>query len=197
MTPLRTSGAFTATCLVAAIALAGCATSTTGTPSPVPTQRPTHVASQAPKVAEPLDPSAMVASPCTSLTTTNVLSVGLTSPTSQSDHVATESGCTWAGDGGGAVSIAWEIANKHGLTDLYAKQTTFAYWIPTTIAGYPAVYGDALLDLRPHGDCVLNVGVNNQLTFFIQYDNSLKPSDGCRFAKVAATDVIANLKAGM
>lgn len=193
----RSQLALVAACLVAATGLAGCATSTGGTASPAPILHPTPTGARVPKVARPLDPTAMVSAPCTSLTMANVLSVGLTNPASQSDRTGNEAGCSWAGESGGGVSIAWEIANKHGLADLYTKQSTFAYWIPTTVSGYPAVYGDALTDLRSDGNCVLNVGVNDQLTFFIQYVNPLRPEQGCKSANVAAIDVIANLKAGM
>ena len=178
--------------------LVGCATSTSGTATP--STDPNSAASpghpQAPKVADPLDPSAMVAAPCTSLTEANVRDVGFDNPISQPDKGNNGNGCAWAGEGGGNMNIAWETANKHGLGDLYTTQSNFAYWLPTTIDGYPGVFADAVGDFRSRGDCVLNVGVNDQLTFFIQYDNPLTPTQGCPSAAKAAADVIANLKAG-
>jgi hypothetical protein len=183
--------------LVAA-AFAGCATSTTGAAVPAahPTSETTAPGVRAPKVAHPLDPSAMVAAPCTSLTAANVRDIGFDHPISQSDKDANGTGCAWASEGGGDMNITWETSNKHGLRDLYATQSKFGYWIPTTIGGYPGVYGDVLGDLRGHGDCVVNVGVNDQLVFIFEYDNPLTPARDCPLVATAAADVIANLKGG-
>jgi hypothetical protein len=148
----------------------------------------------APKVSKPLDASPFVARPCSSLTTSDVVGVGLTDPISSGGPESSGAGCTWAGETGGIASVDWVTANKNGLSDLYAKLSTFAYWQPTMVAGYPAVYGDALRDLRSQGNCVLNVGVNDHLTFFIQYDDPLNAEHSCSLAGQAAADVIANLK---
>jgi hypothetical protein len=43
---------------------------------------------------------------------------------------------------------------------------------------------------------VLNVGVNDQLIFFVQYDNPLDPTRDCAVAGTIAADVIATLKGG-
>jgi hypothetical protein len=193
----RTHLAFAGLCLAAVVGLAGCAASTTGTASPAPAGHSPRPAVQAPKVAQPLDPTAMVTAPCTSLTTANVLSLGLDNPQSKANRSDGESDCAWAGESGGNMGVTWNTDSRHGLTDQYREQTTFAYWIPTTIDGYPAVYGDSLGDHRADGDCVLNVGVSDRLTFFVEYDNPLRPSQGCVGAKTAATDVIVNLKASI
>ncbi len=180
----------------------GCSSGTGGTAVPTTDTPTTSVPSRsstpssAPKVADPLDASKFVAAPCLSLTTSNVVSIDVTNPISGADTDANGSGCTWSGESGGGLSVSWVTANTNGLSDLYVKQSTYAYWQPTTIAGYPAVYGDALSDGRSQGDCVLNVGVSDHLAFFVQYTNSTKAPESCTLASQAASDVIANVKGG-
>jgi hypothetical protein len=137
----------------------------------------------------------MIQAPCTSLTTANAQSLHIVNPTSQSVAVAgAPAGCTWSGDGGGSIGIAWQTANPHGLSDLYARSSTIAYWQPITVTGYPAAYGDTISDGRSQGNCVLDTAVSNQLYFISQFDNPLNPGQSCALAKQAAEDVIANLQ---
>lgn len=151
--------------------------------------------STAPPVSKPLDASTMIAAPCTALTGANVRSLHIVNA---SAHSAASSGaptaCVWSGDGGGGISIGWQTANPHGLSDLYAKAATIAYWQPTTVAGYPAAYGDTISDGRSQGDCVLDTAVSDQTYFISQFDNPLDPNHACILAEQAAQDVIANLQ---
>jgi hypothetical protein len=189
-----------------AVVVVGCSSSTGGQATPttsVPTvssgdKAPsgTGAASSAPKVGQPLDASALVAKPCSSLTASNLADVDLTDALSGPDSDTNGSACSWAGEAGGGINVSWETVNTHGLSDLYAKQSTFAYWQPTTVAGYPGVYADSVKDQRADGDCVLNVGVSDQLTFFVEYDNPTEGTQACSLAGKAASDVIANLKGG-
>jgi hypothetical protein len=184
--------------VAAAVVMVGCSSGTGGQAVPtadVPTASSSTPPS-APKVTQPLNASALVAKPCSSLTLSNVAGVGLTDAISNSDSDANGKACSWAGEAGGAVAVSWDTANTHGLSDLYAKQSTYAYWQPTTVTGYPAVYGDGLGDQRANGDCVLNVGVSDQLAFFVQYNNPANATQACSLAGKAAADVIANLKGG-
>jgi hypothetical protein len=73
-------------------------------------------------------------------------------------------------------------ASTGGMSDLYAKASTIAYWQPTTVDGYPAAFGDAISDGRAQGDCVINVGVNDHLAFFAGYDNPDNVSQACALA---------------
>ncbi len=181
----------------------GCATSASGTATPSvadhrqapPQAHKVPSSGQAPKVQKPLDPTAMVGSPCTSLTMANVRNIGIGSAMAKTDKDTLGSGCTWAGESDGILNINWETINKRGLGDLYSNQSSFAYWISTTLGGYPGVYADPTSDERAAGDCLLNVGVNARLTFFIEYSDPLEPDLGCQTAATAAADVITNLKA--
>jgi hypothetical protein len=184
--------------VTAAIVMVGCSSGTGGQAAPI-TGSPTASSStppSAPKVTQPLNASTLVAKPCSSLTPGNVTSIGFTNPISKPDSDANGSGCVWSGEAGGNIGVSWDTANTHGLSDLYAKQSTYAYWQPTTVASYPAVYGDALGDQRATGDCVLNVGVSDQLAFFVEYDNPANAAQACSLAGKAASDVVANLKGG-
>ncbi|HEY1573721.1 MAG TPA: DUF3558 domain-containing protein [Pseudonocardiaceae bacterium] len=179
------------------VLLTGCAATTTGRAEPAPgTRSNTSTPSAAPKVTHPLDASTVVAKPCASLSRRDVIGLGFTDPTSSADRDANGTGCSWAGEAGGAIAISWDTANTHGLADLYAKKSTYSYWIPTSIAGYPAVYGDGLGDLRADGNCIVNVGVSDQLAFFAMYDDPADAPSACSLAGKAAADVIATLKAG-
>lgn len=148
-----------------------------------------------PPVNRPLDATKMIDAPCTSLTIANAQNLHIVNPTSQSVAVAdAPAGCTWGGDGGGSIAIAWQTADPHGLSDLYARSSTIAYWQPIDVAGYPAAYGDTISDGRSQGDCVLDTAVSNLLYFISQFENPLNPKQSCALAKQAAEDVIANLQ---
>ncbi len=197
-TGVRSAIGAIALCLVVAAALTGCATTTTGIATRTTSGRPAVrqlAIPHAPKVVRPLDPSAMVSAPCTSLTTTELVTLDVTRPISVAHSATAGTRCTWTGDSGGSVGVSWISADSNGLSDLYAQQSIYGYWQPTSVAGYPAVYGDPLGDQRPHGECVLNVGANDHLLFFVQYERPLEPAKGCPLAASAAADVIANLKA--
>lgn len=135
----------------------------------------------------------MVAAPCNSLRLTDVSGLHVVNSVTKSGSTSAGSRCSWTGDSGGSVSIGWVTANTNGLSDLYAKSSTIAYWQPTTIAGYPAAYGDAISDGRAQGDCVINVGVNNHLAFNMQFNNPADAAQSCTLAGQAAADVIKNL----
>jgi hypothetical protein len=136
----------------------------------------------------------MVAAPCTALTAGDVADLHVLDPLSSGpDRTANAVDCGWTGSPGGTVGIGWETANTGGLSDLYILRSTVAYWQPTTVSGYPAVYGDALGDGRGQGDCVINVGVNDHLYFIASFNNPANAGQSCALAAQAAADVIRNL----
>lgn len=184
---------------VVGAALAGCTSGTNGTATPVTTtpQSPpastTGSAAKAPAVAHPLDATKIMSQPCTALTPTDVSGLNIVNGSGKPDSDNNGSQCSWAGDSGGTVSVGWVTTNKDGLSDLYAKSSTMAYWRPTTVSGYPAAYGDALSDGRGQGDCVINTAVSDQLYFIAQVDTPQNASQSCTLASQAAADVIKNL----
>lgn len=184
---------------LATSSLAGCASNTGGTATPATTtsQNPpvssTHGPAKAPAVSYPLDATKMMSQPCTALTSTDTSGLNIVNASSKPDSDSNGSQCSWAGDSGGTVSVGWVTTNMNGLSDLYAKSSTMAYWQPTTVSGYPAAFGDALSDGRAQGDCVLNTAVSDKLYFIAQFDTPQNASQSCTLAEQAATDVIKNL----
>jgi hypothetical protein len=150
----------------------------------------------APKVNHPLDASGLLTSPCSALTPSDLVGLGVVHPITGEHNTDEGADCGWTGTSGGTVGVTWVTANTNGLADLYANQPTMAYWQPTTVSGYPAVYGDALIDQRSQGDCVLDVGVNDHLYFFVDFNDPAAGSSSCPRAERAAADVIKAIPGG-
>lgn len=192
-----------ATCalVIAGMVATACTSGAPATVVPDPTASSSTMANPtsgnpqtAPAVTHPLDASVMVAQPCSSLTAADVAGLGLVNAAGRAGtDPSSKTGCSWTGDSGGSVSVNWVIANRNGLSDLYAKASTIAYWEPTTVTDYPAAYGDSISDGRSQGDCVLSTAVSNQLYFFAQIDDPLNAAQSCAHAAEAAADVIRNL----
>ena len=194
-----------ATLGLAAMLLAGCSsetpgqaqsTPTTGTPASSDSQNgtPSASASQAPKVATPLDAIRFINNPCSALTSTDLAGLHVDNAINGgARHNAGGVQCTWSGEAAGGIGIGWETEVTDGLSDLYAKSDTIAYWKPTAVSGYPAAYGDAISDGRAQGDCVINVAVNDHLYFNSQFTDPSNADQSCALAEQAAVDVIRNL----
>lgn len=182
---------------VVGAALAGCTSGVGGTATPTTSSStaPTTSAdnAKAPAVSHPLDASKMISTPCSALTAADITGLNIVNGSGQVGSQPQAPSCSWAGNAGGTVTIGWEMANTNGLSDLYAKSSTIAYWKPTTVSGYPAAFGDALSDGRPQGDCVLNTAVSDKLYFIAQFVTPQNASQSCTLAEQAATDVIKNL----
>ncbi len=194
---IRTPPAAMVGALLAVAVLTGCTSGNSGTPTPATgsaTTGPTSSAvAAAPPVAHPLDASKVLGQPCTALTASDLTGLNIVNAISKPKSDANGSQCSWAGDSGGSLSIGWETADTNGLSDVYAKSSTIAYWQPTTVAGYPAAYGDALSDQRSQGVCVIDTAVSDKLYFDAQFNNPLNPGQSCTLAAQAAADVIKNL----
>ena len=132
---------------------------------------PTSGGSKAPAVAKPLNAAHFVGNPCSALTATDLAGLNVTNPVNGGTHQnAGGVQCTWTGESGGSVSIGWETADTNGLSNLYAKSNTIAYWQPTTVGG-----------------------VTDQLCFDAQFSNPSNAGQSCALAQRAASDVIKNL----
>lgn len=166
----------------------------TGSPSAPAT---TATAAAAPRVDRPLTAAALVSSPCSALTTSDLSALGVVNPVSGSHLDAGGPQCTWTSATAPSVSVGWETANTGGLGDLYAQQSSMSYWEPTTVDGYPGVYATDLGDQRSAGLCTLNVAVNDHLYFVALHDNTQDDAtQSCAAVARAASDVITHLKAG-
>jgi hypothetical protein len=176
-----------AAALLLAFGVAACASPTPGTPMAA---GPRH----APPVAHPLDANKFVATPCAALTTDDLANLGFTRPSLDPFATPEGRGCGWRGEDTAAVGVSWITANKHGLSDVYASRGNYSYWQATTVAGYPAVYGSPLHDYRSSGECVLNVGVNDHLEFYVDYTDPVNTARACPAAARAAAAVISNVR---
>jgi hypothetical protein len=184
--------------VLAAGVVAGCSSATPGTA--VPTTQSSAPSSgvgsgdTAPKVAHPLDGAAFVAKPCSSLTPADTEALGLAG--AQGEIGANNLlgiGCGFFLHDTG-VNVLWNKDDTNGLTDLYALRSNYAYWIPTTVSGHPAVFEDGI-DERSTGTCSVDVGVNDHLFFDAQVVSVSPVAQACPLAKRAAALVIKNLQA--
>ncbi|HEX3783338.1 MAG TPA: DUF3558 domain-containing protein [Pseudonocardiaceae bacterium] len=199
-----------ASLVASVVLLAGCSSPQQGSPEPATTGASdppssssagssTTATSAAPKVTNPLNASKFVANPCSSLTASDLPRLQESGAPPTVDNKGAP-GCIWnAADASSSTSINWLTPDTNGLSNEYAKRSEDAYFIPTTIDGYPAVYSDTV-DLRTSGECTLNVAVNDHLYFLSFYqlntasDSPANATQSCSLAEQAAADVIKNLQ---
>ncbi len=93
-----------------------------------------------------------------------------------------------------SIGITWLKKGYGGLEFLYRIRNERKHFQPTTVAGFPAVNTSGH-DERSAGECVMNVGVNDERAFFAQFQGSVGTSL-CPKALQAAKYVIKNLKGG-
>jgi len=102
------------------------------------------------------------------------------------------------GKGLGQDYVAILFAAKHDAVKLaYEQRSTFAYFEPTTVAGYPAIYGSSK-DERPKGTCSLTVGFSDRVVGYVtstQVSEAAKPKT-CERAAAVAEGIVQTMKAG-
>lgn len=195
--------------LGALVAVTACTTTADGTPQPAPddgnsststsesqsTGPTTPGKSEAPRVTTPLDGSAFAAAPCTSLTGAQLSDFGVNPPGDlRGEDGVFPPGCGWHGDGA-SISVGWLTDNENGLSDTYRRRELDAYFIETTVDGYPAVFTDGT-DGRPSGRCGIVVGVSDTLTFYaVENGGQLEGDAACSRAKQVAAATLATVKA--
>jgi hypothetical protein len=185
--------------------VAGCSSHVSGSASPtiLSTSSPSRAApGSAPRVAHPLDAGRFTSDPCSSLTVPDLAGVQIVNATTTPTHQQGGVLCQWQASGAGnAVGIGWVLPITDGLSGFYLRRSTWEYFQPTTVSGYPAVYG-AVDDTRTSGSCELNVGVNDHLYFLVSYDlavmndSAAYATTSCAAAATVARDVIRNLSGG-
>ncbi|MYW92199.1 DUF3558 domain-containing protein [Amycolatopsis rubida] len=188
-----------ATAAVAAFGLlTACGGGTGGTAEPPATagsSTPADNGGTGPKVPAPLPAKDVVENPCSVLNAAEADDVGLKSPGEKS--TGSLGGCRWTSTASNQnfVNIGALPQNKNGISDIYAQKDKQAYFTPTSIDGYPAVFADTQ-DGRPSGSCSLWVGVTDQLAVSVIPNIGVGPhrSDPCGIAEKAATAMIKHLK---
>jgi hypothetical protein len=147
------------------------------------------------KVPAPLSTQKLIADPCSALSDDDAAKIGLISP-GKLDNSQPVS-CNWTSTQfpGNGISVAPMTQNKNGLSDIYAQKAQQAYFEPTTIEGYPAVYADKS-DNRASGTCFVWVAVTDQLAVSVGgiFGSGQHKSDPCGFLGNVATAVVNHLK---
>lgn len=191
-------------------ALAGCTTSTPGTATSPPGDRPPPETSQAsetlpangaPKVATPLDTAKFQQEPCLSLTAAQSQELNLGAGGSLLE-TAVGPGCEWDNpDTGGAVDIIFPVKNPVGLSGAYGaeKRGTVEVFIELPpIEGYPAVVRNAE-DRRHLGTCTVLVGTSDEMAVNVvlrlSRDNVGK-KDPCELSAQVAGMAIRTIERG-
>lgn len=115
----------------------------------------------APEVTDPLDVERVLVDPCEALGDDQLRGLGFGGP-GEFDTFRGEDQCKWrmADSSLQIVTIRPAVSPKESLSDVYGKRDRMAYFKPTTIGGYPAVYASPI-DQRDGGNCQLLVGVSD------------------------------------
>ncbi|MEV4598267.1 DUF3558 domain-containing protein [Amycolatopsis sp. NPDC049253] len=196
---------------VAAVVVTGCSATTGGQAQPASStasnSAPDDTAGdpRAPKVAQPLDPSAYLGKPCSlvppsALAPLHYQAAGEATPAG-SGLDAAGPGCAWMiGAEGLSVQIIIGTGNRDqgigGLAGIYrakdSGQLRFVAPAPS-VDGYPAVFGDTT-DRRAKGDCNLWVGLADDLAFAAAAQGYQGEQDSCQVAETVAGAVVGTLK---
>ncbi|MFB9929025.1 DUF3558 domain-containing protein [Amycolatopsis halotolerans] len=176
--------------VVALSLLTACSGGTGGTAEPPasgtpgPTSSDNSSGNGVPKVPAPLPTEKLLADPCSVLSDDDAKTLGLASPGKLND--ITPRGCDWQSSDpelkANGITLAPIPQNKNGLADTYSMKPSQAYFEPTEIGGYPAVFASPK-DSRKTGACAVVVGVTDQLAVIIadgitkgkNYDNPCEP----------------------
>ncbi|MFF0144378.1 uncharacterized protein DUF3558 [Amycolatopsis sulphurea] len=179
--------------------LTACSSKTGGTaepPASASSSSSSATNSGAPKVPSPLPTQKLIADPCTALGDSDAASLGLKTPGKPNGQSL--AGCNWHSTRfpGNGITISPLTPNKNGLGDLYSNKATYKYFEPTTIAGYPGVFGSPLADDRSNGVCSLTVGVTDQLSVSVVtvVTAGKNHSDPCGALNKVSTAMVNHLK---
>jgi hypothetical protein len=151
----------------------------------------------APKVDSPLNPAPLLSDSCAVLSSSQLSTLGLKTGKPRTNEIGET--CTWQYSDGtsNTVNVVPMVPNKNGLSDLYDQKDQKAYFEPTQIAGYPALYAD-ITDDRSRGQCSLYVGVTDQLAVYIltQLDDGADVTNPCPVADKVGAAMVQTLKKG-
>lgn len=208
MTLRHTAGVMLCT-LITLSSLSACAGTEDGNASPSGPSSPAgglssapstnDTGSAAPRVADPLDVSALRRDPCTALSAAQVEQLNLL-PGEQDSTSARKSFCVYKynDESGSSVSVRHEDKLVNGLSGVYERKNALGYFEPTQVSGYPAAYASPN-DSRTDGICQLHVGLTD--TFVVSVFSRLSTytrdyPKGCEVTKITAEAMIKNLKGG-
>ena len=149
------------------------------------------------KVPKPLPTQALIDNPCSALRDSDATALGLAAPGEVFGKDSIPS-CRWTSMQSRLNQAFFSplTPNKHGISDIYAQKSKEAYFEPTTVNGYPAVYADQF-DSRASGACSLWIGVTDQLAVDVSADigTGRNKADPCGAVTKIATAVVSGLQA--
>jgi hypothetical protein len=200
---------FAAALTVGAFFVTGCndGNKTAGTASPQPSSTAADLPnSGAPKVDNPLPAKVLDGSPCDTALTTEQLTGFLGEPSAPKakDEVLGPS-CTWtsASGSGAGILVGYETKTGQGISLTYKNEKPKAdRWVDDLqpVQGYPVVgYVEQGIDPADKRDCVITVGVSDELAFSISLilgdKSAAAGKDACQLGRGVADTVLTNLKA--
>jgi hypothetical protein len=191
--------------------LAGCTTTSSGTPLPGATSSaedtPSSAPSEendalpsdgAPKVTNPIDASHFEQNPCDMLTTAQAQDLDLGPGKRQDTNFG--KGCDWRNSqNGGSIAINFASAGMRGLSSTYRsnKNGDFTYFEAIDdIEGHPAVAYD-INTANPTAVCFVAVGLTDQLTFSTRVAlsaNNVGKKDPCELSAMVAGIMMKNMQ---
>lgn len=167
-------------------------------PSATPANASGTGSTTAPTVANPLDLSHVVATPCDALTPSQLDHVDhrFAGATGTATNTAVAGSCGWiTPDFEQMIVLAFYTNSSNGLGLLYGQRASMAYWQPMAIEDYPAVEA-SVTDERPHGECDVSVGTSDSRYFSVTatIDDVDQQSRACALATQVAGDVVDTLR---
>lgn len=195
---IRAGAATLATIGLVAACSSGGPTGTGPSPSaPAPaSSKGSGGAGEAPRVPTPLKVDRISANPCDSLSADQIDQLGMVGPGRQTKAAGGPT-CQWTGASypSNTMNIGVITANDAGLGNVYGKKSDQAYFEPTTIDGYPAVYASQVDD-RSTGNCALWVGLTDQRMALVEAQLSDGPNkpNPCPITERTAKAMVEHLK---
>ena len=202
--------------LVVAVVVAGCVSTTEGSPLPDPDDGGSSTSSSdadepetgelpyagAPAVPDPLDTASFEQDPCRALTSAQADSLKVRFPGDLRDSSLGKA-CEFRvlSDRLALVEIASLDKNPFGVSAIYQadKDGKLAFFEPyDPVEGYPLVaYG--AVDQRSSGACSVVLGASDEIAFEValqQSDANIGKKDPCKTAAMVAGLVVETMKAG-
>jgi hypothetical protein len=163
------------------------------TPAPSSSEPANRPEGAAPEVPEPLDVDELLDDPCEALATEQLDRIGVAEP-GKMELDGDDAECRWhlTTSELHVVSLSPVESKRAGLSDVYGGKQFNAYFEPTEIDGYPAVYTSAL-DQRSSGNCELWVGVTDELA--VDITTNFLETEPCPVAEQLATAMIEHARA--
>ncbi|MGB3437576.1 MAG: DUF3558 domain-containing protein [Actinophytocola sp.] len=199
--------------------MAGCTTSSAGTPTSAPgettvtsggsTQPPPSSGGNtvelpyagAPEVEDPLDTGRFEQDPCLALTSDQAAELEVGWP-GESREAPLGKACTWRSenDSRALVEVASQSNYPHGLSAVYKREEDGKWAFFTVLKpvdGYPVV-GYGQVDQRDTGGCRVEVGMSDEIAFDVVLQLSagnVGKKEPCETAAVVAGMVVETMKA--